>query len=116
MNAVVAPTAEEADRLALPQLLAMLALRTGQPLAAQQLVEEAEKVELPEPTGTWSTRCASRWVIGSPDEARARIGELAAAYDVDEVMVHPVAGRPRRDRAGRQPRPRGDPAAARRMS
>jgi alkanesulfonate monooxygenase SsuD/methylene tetrahydromethanopterin reductase-like flavin-dependent oxidoreductase (luciferase family) len=34
----------------------------------------------------------ARWVIGEPASARARIDELAAAYDVDEVMVHPVAG------------------------
>ena len=92
VNAVVAPTAEEAHRLALPQLLAMLALRTGQPLTAQQLVEEAEKVELPEPHRDLVEAMRSRWVIGSPEEARARIGELAAAYGVDEVMVHPVAG------------------------
>jgi luciferase family oxidoreductase group 1 len=92
VNAVVAPTAEEAHRLALPQLLAMLALRTGQRLTAQQLVEEAEKVELPEPHRDLVEAMRSRWVIGSPEEARARIGELAAEYDVDEVMVHPVAG------------------------
>lgn len=92
VNAVVAPTSEEAHRLALPQLLAMLALRTGQPLTAQQLVEEAEKVELPEPHRDVVEAMRSRWVIGSPEEARARIDELAATYDVDEVMVHPVAG------------------------
>ncbi|GAA2136545.1 LLM class flavin-dependent oxidoreductase [Nocardioides koreensis] len=92
VNAVVAPTTEEAHRLALPQLLAMLALRTGQPLTAQQLVEEAEKVELPEPHRDVVEAMRSRWVIGSPEEARARIDELAAAYAVDEVMVHPVAG------------------------
>ena len=33
----------------------------------------------------------SRWVIGDPDSARAQLAELAATYDVDEVMVHPVA-------------------------
>ena len=33
-----------------------------------------------------------RWVIGTPDSAAAAIRELAASYDVDEVMVHPVAG------------------------
>jgi alkanesulfonate monooxygenase SsuD/methylene tetrahydromethanopterin reductase-like flavin-dependent oxidoreductase (luciferase family) len=35
---------------------------------------------------------AQRWVIGSPDSARAQIEELATTYGVDEVMVHPVAG------------------------
>ena len=33
-----------------------------------------------------------RWVIGTPDEAAAEIAQLAATYDVDEVMVHPVGG------------------------
>ena len=92
VNAVVAPTQEEAELLALPQLLAMVALRTGQPLGPQRLVEEAEKVELPAPHRELLDRMRSRWVIGVPEDARARIAELAAAYDVDEVMVHPVAG------------------------
>ncbi len=92
VNAVVASTSEEANRLALPQLQAMLALRTGQPLTAQRLVEEAEKVELPEPHRDLVEAMRSRWVIGAPEEARARIGQLAETYGVDEVMVHPVAG------------------------
>ena len=92
VNAVVAPTQEEADRLALPQLLAMLALRTGGELAPQRLVEEAEKVEVPEQHRGLLDAMRGRWVIGSPDRARARIADLAATYAVDEVMVHPVAG------------------------
>ena len=46
----------------------MMALRTGQPLAAQALVEEAEAVELPRPPGLLDAM-RPRWVIGSPDEA-----------------------------------------------
>ncbi|NYD40716.1 LLM class flavin-dependent oxidoreductase [Nocardioides panaciterrulae] len=92
VNAVVAETDEEAERLALPQLLSMLALRTGQPLAPQQLVEEAEKVELAPAHRDLVDGMRGRWVIGSPARARARIQELAATYGVDEVMVHPVAG------------------------
>jgi len=92
VNVVVAETDEEAKRLALPQLQAMLALRTGGDLAPQRLVEEAEKVELPPAHLDLVQAMAERWVIGSPDRARARIAELAATYGVDEVMVHPVAG------------------------
>ena len=92
VNAVVADTDEEAGRLALPQLQAMLALRTGQELRPQRLVEEAEKVELPQPHLELMETMAERWVIGAPERARSRIEELAATYDVDEVMVHPVAG------------------------
>jgi luciferase family oxidoreductase group 1 len=92
VNAVVAPTQEEADRLALPQLLAMLAMRTGQPLTAQRLVEEAEAVEPAEAHRGLLDAMRERWVIGEPGPSRARIEELAASYAVDEVMVHPVAG------------------------
>ena len=92
VNVAVAPTHEEAQLLALPQLLAMVALRTGQPLSPQRLVEEAEKVELPPAHQDLLDRMRTRWVVGAPDEASDRIDELAATYAVDEVMVHPVAG------------------------
>jgi predicted TIM-barrel fold metal-dependent hydrolase len=31
-------------------------------------------------------------VVGTPEQAAVEIQELAATYQVDEVMVHPVAG------------------------
>jgi len=92
VNASVAGTDDEAYRLALPQLQAMLTLRTGGDLRPQRLVEEAEKVELPPAHQDLVDAMAQRWVIGSRDTARARIDELAATYGVDEVMVHPVGG------------------------
>jgi luciferase family oxidoreductase group 1 len=91
VNAVVAETSEEAERRALPNLLMMVALRTGQPLGPQLLVEEAEKVDLPEQHRALVAAMRERWVIGSPGPARAQVAELAATYGVDEVMVHPVA-------------------------
>jgi luciferase family oxidoreductase group 1 len=92
VNAVVAETQEEADRLALPQLQAMVALRTGQPLRPQQLVEEAEKETVPDEHQGLIETMSRRWVIGTPDSAATELREIAASYDVDEVMVHPVAG------------------------
>ena len=92
LNVSVAETAEEAERQALPQLLQMVALRTGQPLTPQPLVEEAEKAELPAPHRDLIEAMRGRWVIGTPDQARARIAELAATYAVDEVMLNPVSG------------------------
>ena len=92
MNVSVAETADEAHRLALPQLHAMVALRTGAPLRAQLTVEEAEAVTLPEEHTRLLDGMRRRWVIGTPDEAAAEIAELAATYGVDEVMVHPVGG------------------------
>jgi luciferase family oxidoreductase group 1 len=95
VNAAVADTAEEAERLALPQLLQMVALRTGQPLTAQRLVEEAEKVVadgLPDAHAGLVDAMRRRWVIGDASGARAEIERLASSYGVDEVMVNPVAG------------------------
>ena len=103
----------EADRLALPQLLAMLALRTGGRCPPQPLVEEAEKVELPTPHRDLVDAMRARWVIGDPGRRPAPGSrELAATYDVDEVMVHPVAGAHAGTEPARRPGPRGDAAPA----
>jgi luciferase family oxidoreductase group 1 len=93
VNAVVAPTQQEADRLALPNLRAMVALRTGQPLHAQQLVEEVEAGSpLSGAAGDLARQMLDRWVVGTPQSAAAQLGGLASTFAVDEVMVHPVAG------------------------
>ena len=92
VNAVVAPTQEEADRRALPNLLTMVALRTGAPLGPQPTIEEAEARGLPDEHRALADQMTQRWVLGTPDEAAKQVAELAATYDVDEVMLHPVAG------------------------
>lgn len=91
VNAVVAETEEEARRLARPQLLSMVALRTGAPLAQLRLVEDAEQVEIPQPHRPIAESMESRWVIGTPEQAAQQIKDLAATYGVDEVMVNPIA-------------------------
>ena len=103
VNAVVAPTQEEADRLALPNLRAMVALRTGQPLRAQQLVEEAEEQEADPAHLDLARQMLGRWVVGTPESAAAQLRELATTFGVDEVMVHPVAGALRGSPADRSP-------------
>jgi luciferase family oxidoreductase group 1 len=92
VNAVVAETEEEATRRALPNVQQMIALRTGAPLHPQRLVEDAEAVEMTPDQRAVGQAMARRWIVGTPDRARAQVEELAATYGVDEVMVHPVAG------------------------
>ncbi len=92
VNAVVAETTEEAQRLVLPNLHAMVALRTGGQLTAQRTVEEAEADPLPEAHRSLAESMLQRWVVGTPEDAAKQVRELATAYDVDEVMIHPVAG------------------------
>ena len=94
VNVCVAETAEEAERLARPQLLAMVALRTGGELRPQLSVEAAAAVELPEGHQHLYDGMRARWVVGTPEVALDRLAELAATYAVDEIMVHPVAGSP----------------------
>ncbi|MCW5832946.1 MAG: LLM class flavin-dependent oxidoreductase [Labilithrix sp.] len=92
VHASVAETYDEAYRAALPWLLVMLGLTVGQPQARVRSVEQAEKVRLSPRHQAILDEMARQWVIGAPDEAWARIEELAAKYAVDEVMIHPVAG------------------------
>jgi luciferase family oxidoreductase group 1 len=92
LNVVVAETQEEADRLAEPQLQAMVALRTGGQLRPQRLVEEAEQDPVPDAHLPLVLAMRQRWVIGTPESAAAQIRALSEEFGVDEVMVHPVAG------------------------
>jgi luciferase family oxidoreductase group 1 len=92
VNACVADSAEEAERLARPYLLSMVTLRTGGELRPQLTVEQAEAVRLPAEHQGLFDAMRSRWVVGTPDAAVDELRRLASAYDVDEVMLHPVAG------------------------
>ncbi len=92
VNAVVAETTDLAHRLARPNLLSMLALRTGQPLLAQRSVEDAEAADIAAQHLPLLHAMQSRWVIGAPREAAAQLQQLASTFDVDEVMINPVAG------------------------
>ena len=92
VNAVVAATQTEADRLAWPNLQAMIALHTGRPLRAQQLVEDVETGDADLAVSEMAAKMLTRWVIGTPTSAAAQLWDLAQSFDVDEIMVHPVAG------------------------
>ena len=69
VNASVAPTREEAERLLLPNLIMMSWLRTGKPIRPIYLVEDAEAlalsaaeratVEAPRAAATWTTSVAA---------------------------------------------------------
>lgn len=91
VNAVVADTHDEAMALMLPNLHMMAQLRTGQPLTALDLVEDAQAKELSPQAQAVVQHGLERAVVGSPVEAAEQVRALAAEFDVDEVMVNPVA-------------------------
>lgn len=91
VNAVVAETRDEAMELMLPNLQMMARLRTGQQLGPVQLVEEAHQATLTPQQRHIVDSGLRRAVVGSPAQAADQVRALAERFDVDEVMVHPVA-------------------------
>jgi alkanesulfonate monooxygenase SsuD/methylene tetrahydromethanopterin reductase-like flavin-dependent oxidoreductase (luciferase family) len=91
VNAAVAETQDEAMALLLPNLQMMARLRTGQPLGPVDLVEDAEQKQLTPQEQAVVDSGLRRAVVGDPIEASEQVRALAEEFDVDEVMVHPVA-------------------------
>ena len=75
----------------LPNLHMMAKLRTGQPLTALDLVEDAEATALHPQAQAIVDAALARAVVGTPETAAEQVRALAAQFGVDEVMVHPVA-------------------------
>ncbi|MGC5172851.1 MsnO8 family LLM class oxidoreductase [Microbacterium sp. DT81.1] len=95
INAVAAPTAEEAEARAVPQLRMMARLRTNKPLTALETVEEARAAMAAEGDALAESimqSARSRWLVGTGPDVQAQVADFAAAHGVDEVMVSPVAG------------------------
>lgn len=95
INAVAAPTAEEAEARALPQLRMMARLRTGKPLTALETVEQARSALAAEGDVQAEGIMAAarrRWLVGSGEDVRTGLTEFATRHGVDEVMISPVAG------------------------
>ncbi len=91
VNAVVAPTREEAMERALPQARVMARLRSGRPLRAAERIDEA----LATPDADLDAAAAAsmtQWVVDAPGPAADRLRELADRHGVDEVMLSPAAG------------------------
>ncbi|WP_163760522.1 LLM class flavin-dependent oxidoreductase [Mycobacterium botniense] len=91
VNAVVAETREEATALMMPNLHMMARLRTGQPLGPVQLVEDARAEQLTPQQLHIVERGLQRAILGTPADAAAQLRALAQQFDVDEVMINPVA-------------------------
>ncbi len=92
-NAVAAATALEADERMLPQARMMARLRGNRPLTALETVEQAAAAEATDHLAApVLDALRQKWFVGTGAEVRAALGEFAARWGVDEVMVSPVAG------------------------
>ncbi|MDN5769608.1 MAG: LLM class flavin-dependent oxidoreductase [Microlunatus sp.] len=92
VNAAVATTQAEAERLTLPQRRSMWRLRTGQPLTAQDNVEEAESASWSAADRAAAEDLARGWFVGTPSSVAGGITALAEQFGTDEVMISPIAG------------------------
>ncbi|WP_295012943.1 LLM class flavin-dependent oxidoreductase [uncultured Microbacterium sp.] len=94
-NVVAAPTVEEADDRALPQLRMMARLRLNRPLTALETVEEAHAAlaAAPDPQEEQIHAAAkANWFVGDAAGVRSSLADFAARHGVDEIMISPVAG------------------------
>ncbi|WP_341977653.1 LLM class flavin-dependent oxidoreductase [Microbacterium sp. LTA6] len=92
VNAVAAPTSEEAEARALPQLRMMARLRLNKPLTALDTVEQALAAETDAATDQVVQAARSRWFVGTGETVAAEVRSFAERFGVDEVMLSPVAG------------------------
>ena len=91
-NVVAAPTASEAEDRALPQLRMMARLRTNRPLVPLETVEQAKAEPFDAMAESIMPSTRQKWFVGTGDDVRAQLTAFAARYDVDEIMLSPVAG------------------------
>lgn len=91
VNAAVADTEQEAAALMLPNLQMMARLRTGQPLTALDLVEDAQVAQMHPQQQAMIDSGLVTSVMGTAESAADQIRALAGQFGVDEVMVNPVA-------------------------
>jgi luciferase family oxidoreductase group 1 len=91
-NAVVAPTAEEAEARALPQLRMMARLRTNQPLVALETVDASLADPWDGMAGEVMRAARARWFVGTGEQVQGELAAFAEKHGVDEIMVSPVAG------------------------
>ena len=91
VNIVVADTEQEAIELATPNLQNMARLVTGQKMGPIDLVEDALALDLGAGMDRLVQKGLGRMVIGTADQVREQLQALAEKFDVDEIMLHPVA-------------------------
>jgi len=94
VNALAAPTAEEAEERSLPNQRMMARPRTNKPLVALETVEQAiaGAADFDAMAGSIMASARATWFVGTGAEVAASVIAFAARHGADEVMVSPIAG------------------------
>ncbi|WP_256971693.1 LLM class flavin-dependent oxidoreductase [Microbacterium esteraromaticum] len=94
-NVIAAPTADEAEARALPQLRMMARLRRNKPMTATETVEQAQQ-GLRDAADAEEQRIIdamrSRWFVGEGAQVASDLTAFAERHGVDEVMLALAAG------------------------
>jgi luciferase family oxidoreductase group 1 len=93
-NVLVAPTQDEADERALPNLRMTARLRTNRPLVALETVEHsiANAADFAGLGETFMASARAKWFVGTPSAVASDLRSFAAQHGVDEIMISPIAG------------------------
>ncbi len=92
-NVIAAASDAEAEERMLPQARMMARLRGGRPLVALETVEQAAAAEANDGLAApVLDGMRSRSFVGTGPNVRDRLAAFAERYNVDEIMVSPVAG------------------------
>jgi luciferase family oxidoreductase group 1 len=92
VNAAVGATTEEAWALVQPHVYQMGSLRLGTGLEAQRYVGEDVESVMTEGHRRVGESMWDSWAVGTAAEVAAKLRDLAERFDVDELMIHPIAG------------------------
>lgn len=92
VNVCLADTSEEAWELAEPYLYSMAMLRSGGGLQRARFVGDDVRSVLTDELRAAVEPGVASWAVGDPVEVAARLLETADRFEVDEIMIHPVAG------------------------
>ncbi|WP_198394897.1 LLM class flavin-dependent oxidoreductase [Brevibacterium yomogidense] len=92
VNAAVGATTKEAWELVQPHVYQMGQLRLGSKLEAQRLVGEDVESVMTDGHRRVGESMWDTWAVGTAAEVADRLREIAAEYDVDEIMIQPIAG------------------------
>ncbi len=101
--AIVAPTTEEAERLAKGKSIGLAAFRSGEVKSAQMLTEEVDDMPIPLKYAPMVTNFRKTWIVGTPPAAAAKIQALANDLQVEEILINPSATAYRSDDPNKSP-------------